>query len=192
VSAAAEHNDDLIEVRPYDPSSDENVCVYMWVWSYLSHATRSRRLWKAWDLSQHNNGRRGYIESQVDTRDGWEVLAPVVRRMLHERRCDVLCVASDPDTVLGWICYELDPLPLLHGMAIKSSLTGDVKLGKDWTVIVDFAKELLAPLLESKLPVGITMEIPFLSWNEIKAAGWQRPNSWYQDDTYYARRWAHG
>jgi hypothetical protein len=167
---------DLYELRPYDPSTDDEAgCVFMWVHSHRTHGVRARRL-----------------RSLIDPQAAWDELAPVARRMLRERRCDVLSAKADPSTILGWVCYELEPYPLLHGAAVKASMAGDDTIGRDWTPVVELTRELLAPLLSQRVPVGITMEIPYLSWQEVRAAGWQRPNSWYQDDTYYARRWMHG
>lgn len=155
--------------RPYCPDTDEDVVVSMWLTSHLRDGARGRRL-------------RRVIDGDAET----EAYRPAVHTLLRFASCDVLCDPTTDGTepiVWAWACFDLEPTPALHYVAVKKSAHED----GDYKLAAEMVTELLRPLHVCKVPVGLTAEIPLLNRPEMKALGAGRRDGWYVDDTFFAR-----
>jgi hypothetical protein len=54
----------------------------------------------------------GFISHQTFT----VLYAPIVEKLLHRGKTLVACTPEDPDTIIGWVCYEG---PVLHYAWVK-------------------------------------------------------------------------
>ncbi len=84
-----------IRLRWAEPS-DESFIVYSWVESYYdgpmnTHFTPDGDRWRAYDKQWW-----------------WKIYQPVVKDILSREgvKVSVACLESDPNVVLGWLCYE--------------------------------------------------------------------------------------
>ncbi len=158
--------------RPYDPKTDEDGIVYLWLKSY-AHA-------------RHNVERGANRDSSDAERRYWREHAPVVELLLKCAQTDVLCDpervhASDagPPVILAFACYSDDAV---HYVSVKRQYAR-----------AGFGAEMVRELLGDRLTksMGFTHELVEMTPKRRDAApavGVAVPDRWYDDRHWVTRQ----
>jgi len=149
--------------RAATPRDHEQVA-HLWVRSHGTGA-RARRV-------------RGKVDGAQDFRIHIEAVLVVLAR--PEATTTVLVDHERPEIVYAMACYELAEPAVLHFVAVRPSV---LEGGRD--LAAEMLRELLAPLPRV---VGVTMEVPILNDQAMKNLGAGRQSAWYNDDSWFLRR----
>lgn len=161
--------------RDYDPRTDEDAVVYLWLKSY-AHASHNVA------AGAHRDS--GKKDENHPERRYWRAHAPVVESLLRQCTTHVLCDperfdgSNGPPGILAFACMDGD---VIHYVSVK----------RDYAR-AGFGPEMLADLLGGRLSRACTythelVEMRAPSRNALPSSGVSVPSSWRADPWWLAR-----